>query len=122
MRRPQIDLERPVPVLDLQVIERLGLVNGRHVHEHVQPSERRRGGVDHATAGDRVREVRLHDERAPAERADCRGGRIGFSARSIEDQRNVSAARRQRQRDVGADALSAGDDDAAARDLHKGSG
>ena len=67
-RRPHVDRDVLVVLLDRQLAERLRHVDRRHVDEDVEPAQRRGAFVDERLAVGGLRQVRLLDEYAAPQR------------------------------------------------------
>ena len=117
-RRAQIDVEDGGPDALVGFFEGDRRVDGGHVDEHVEASERRRGAVHQGAAAVRVRQVRGDDLGAAAERRHVRRGRFRLGARAIVGKRDVHAAPRQLAGDLRADPLRARDERGAAHQIH----
>ena len=74
--------------------------------------------VDHRAARRRVGQVGLDDVRAPPQRADDVGGRLGFVTRPVVAEHHVAAAFGEVRGDDRADAPGAGDEGNAIVERH----
>ena len=91
-RGAQVNRQLPIPVRLGQLRKRLGGVERGHVDQDVEASQLADRGADQATAVVGAGHIALHRDGAPAGGAHRRGGLIGLGARSVVDQRHVSAA------------------------------
>ena len=83
-------------------------VDGRHVNQHVEPSQCRRGFVNEPRAFAAARQVRLQHDRATPERAHGLCSLLSFGLGTLIGQRHVEPAAGQDQGNDGADAFGAG--------------
>ena len=105
----KVNRHLPIPVGQVQLIERLFLVDRSHVDQHVEPPELIDGLADDALGRVRLREVRLQHNCATPERAYRVRGVLRLCPRRPVHQRHIRTRTSHFGRHHSADAFSAGD-------------